>query len=330
MACKVEPFVTRHISQVDAVQPQQHWLIEPLWFVGGVGVLGGHAKVCKTYLAAELAVAVASGQPALGRLPSSNHGPVLFYGAEDPLPMLSGRFDGLAQVRALNLEALPIYLLDVPVLRLDRQDDQNRLRAAIESISPRLLVLDPLVRVAKLDENSAAEVSALLGFLRAMQRAYDLAVLVIHHARKSPASHHAHALRGSTDFAAWSDTNLFLSRKGQLLTLQIEHRFAPPPAPLTLRLESEPAPHLAIADTALDLDTTDSTRGGSALLIADDQDPLQLQIFDLLCVNRCLPTVTIRERVRKRKQDVVAALNTLATQGKIERGVGGWKRSSTE
>ena len=89
----VEPFATRHVSQVLPVPPQNRWLIEPLWFKGGVGILGGHAKVCKTHLAAEMAIAVASGQNALGMLPVTSSGPVLFYGAEDALPMLRGRFE---------------------------------------------------------------------------------------------------------------------------------------------------------------------------------------------------------------------------------------------
>ena len=37
---------------------EPHWLIEPLWGCGAVGVIGGSPKSCKTWLALEMAVAV--------------------------------------------------------------------------------------------------------------------------------------------------------------------------------------------------------------------------------------------------------------------------------
>jgi len=315
----IEPFATRHVSQVLSVPPQNRWLIEPLWFKAGVGILGGHAKVCKTHLAAELALAVASGQPALGQLQVSSKGPVLFYGAEDALPMLRARFEDLAKARALSLDHIPLFLLDVPLLSLDRTDHLLRLRAAVKHLQPRLLVLDPLVRIARLDENSAADVSALLGDLRAMQRDFDLAVLLIHHARKSKAQNPGQALRGSSDISAWSDTNLYLSRKNQRLSLQIEHRFAAPPPPLQLQLSSEPAIHLSI----LNFDSP-------IVSLPNDQnlDPLQQQLLQLLSPHRPLTTVALRSLLHRRKQHVVAALNRLQELNLVERTPEGWRLPS--
>ena len=312
---EVQPFVARHISQVRPARPNHRWLIEPLWFAGGVGILGGHAKVCKT-LAAEMALAVASGQPALGALTTHRPGTVLFYGAEDALPLLRARFEGLALCRGLALDPLSLYLLDIPVMRLDRDGDLQRLRAAVKKLCPRLLVLDPLVRIARLDENSAADVSALLGSLRALQRDYDLAVMVIHHSRKSPASHPSQALRGSSDIAAWSDTNLYLTRKAQRLTLQVEHRFAAPPEPLSLQLCTKPTLHLKLnnANTSTPPDTAHNTL-----------DPLEQQILNSLSAIRPLSTVAVRALVHRRKEHVVAALKALAQQGYVTRTPQGWR-----
>ena len=44
------------------------------------------------------------------------------------------------------------------------------------------------------------------------------------------------ALRGSGDFWAWGDSNLHLSGRPNRLRLTVEHRAAPPPAPLSLHL----------------------------------------------------------------------------------------------
>src|SRR5205823_13346804 len=51
-----------------AAQPEaQRWLVTDLWSEGAVGIVGGEPKCCKSFLALELAVAVASGRPALRR-----------------------------------------------------------------------------------------------------------------------------------------------------------------------------------------------------------------------------------------------------------------------
>ena len=99
MACRkqsVLPLPILRISEIEPAPPGTTWLIENIWLAAGVGLLGGQAKVCKTYLAAELSLAVATGMHALGRYPTLMPGPVLFYGAEDSLSALRSRFDGLA------------------------------------------------------------------------------------------------------------------------------------------------------------------------------------------------------------------------------------------
>jgi hypothetical protein len=293
-------------------------MIDDLWLTCGVGIIGGAPKVCKTYLAAELALAIASGRPALGHFSTRVCGPVLFYGAEDSLPELRVRFDNISTARSIPLDSLPIYLLDTPSLRLDIDHDLQRLRRTIECYTPRLLVLDPFVRLAKIDENSASDVAAVLASLRTLQRLYDLALILVHHARKSPSANLGYALRGSGDFAAWSDSNLLLCRKQHRLTLYLEHRCAPAPAPIHLHLHAAPAPHLVV----------DELRGPSADRAPIDgaADPLQAEILKRLQASPSpMTTVSIRNVLCKRKQDVVVALDALRQTGRIIRTDKGWQ-----
>jgi hypothetical protein len=44
------------------------------------------------------------------------------------------------------------------------------------------------------------------------------------------------ALRGSSEFHAWGDSNLYLRRDGDTLTLSIEHRAAPALKPMKIEL----------------------------------------------------------------------------------------------
>jgi len=94
-----------------------------------------------------------------------------------------------------------------------------------------------LVRLHRLDENSAADVSGLLGFLRELNRRHNLALVVVHHMAKRSRRDPGQALRGSSDLHAWTDSACYLVRRSdQRLRLTVEHRAAPAPDPLLLSL----------------------------------------------------------------------------------------------
>jgi len=171
----------------------------------------------KTWLAAELALAVASGKDALGRFPVSSQGSVLAFTAEDKPSELRDRFHAVARARSIPFQDLPVFLIDVNSLLLDDQEHLRRLRLTISKLRPKLLILDPFVRLVSIDENSAQEVSRVLGSLRALQRDFDLAVLLVHHLRKSSSPRLGQQLRGSGDFAAWYDSGFTLFRRATTL-----------------------------------------------------------------------------------------------------------------
>jgi len=58
---------------------QQRWLVDGLWSEHAVGIIGGEPKCCKSFLALDLAVAVAAGIPCLRRFTVSRPGRVLLY-----------------------------------------------------------------------------------------------------------------------------------------------------------------------------------------------------------------------------------------------------------
>ena len=105
-------------------------------------------------------------------------------------------------------------------------------------LRPRLLVLDPLVRLHGIDENHAGDVAELLAYFRSLQRQLGLSVVLVHHTRKNAADGVAagQGLRGSGDIHAFGDSNLYLRRTEQHLILSSEHRAAPASSPVYLRL----------------------------------------------------------------------------------------------
>lgn len=288
------------------------WLIDQLWARTGVGIIGGAPKCCKSWLGLDLAVSVASNSRCLDRFDVHRSGTVIIYLAEDANHIVRSRLEGIARHRRLRLENLAIEAVQVPSLRLDTAQDQTRLRETIEEKKPVLLLLDPFVRLHRSNENDVGEVSAILAHLRELQRACDTAVVVVHHARKNGTQGApGQALRGSGDFHAWGDSNLYLKRHRDRLILTVEHRAAPAPEPFLLALAGdEDATHLALAPEP----------ASEAI-----DDPVDLKILNALRrAGRPTSRSELRGLLRLRNQTLGDALRRLEQQHRIDLTDGGY------
>ncbi len=293
---------------------EQRWLVTGLWSEQAVGIVGGEPKCCKSFLALDLAVAVASGTPCLRHFSVPQPGRVLLYAAEDALHVVRRRLEGICVAAQLSLEDLDVHVITAPTVRLDLPADRTRLERTVEQYKPRLLVLDPFVRLHRIDENASGEVAPLLAYLRTLQRQHSLAVLVVHHARKSAGNMRAgQALRGSSEFHAWGDSNLYLRRSGNELNLTVEHRAAPSPPSIALEL--------AQRGDALALERVQSTA----------TQPLPPSSVDERIVSalsdsdRPLPIAELRSLCRVRKATLYARLTELVTTGRLVRSVDGYR-----
>lgn len=299
----------RLAHQLEARPEEERWLIEGLWSAEAVGIVGGEPKCCKSFLALDMAVAVASGTPCLRRFPTVQRGRVLLFAAEDSASVVRQRLAGIAAATGVALEALDIHVIVAPVVRLDVELDQRRLEETVSALRPVLLVLDPFVRLHRIDENVSAEVAPLLDFLRGLQRRHRVAVVLVHHARKGAAHLRAgQALRGSSELHAWGDSNLYLRRDGEDdLALTVEHRAAASSSGIRLLLSADgDALALRVVDGAAApavVSVTPSERV-ERILIDADQPMTQREIRDLAKIRAA--TVS----------DVLAAL---VTDGRVER-----------
>src|SRR5271170_6396100 len=211
------------VGEIRSQESAQRWLVEELWGASSVGVIGGAPKCAKTWLGLDMAVSVATGTACLGKY---------------AVPVVRERVGGMARHRGLDLAAVEIHVITAAVLRLDRDRDRTRLWETTRRLGPKLLLLDPLVRLHGIDENNAGEVAELLAFVRSLQRELDLSVLLVHHTRKNAAGGAAAGLglRGSSDIHAFGDSNLYLRRAREHLVLSSEHRAAPAATSVTLEL----------------------------------------------------------------------------------------------
>jgi hypothetical protein len=305
-------------AALDEPDPTRRWLIETLWPRAGVGIIGGAPKCGKSWLGLDLAVSVASGTPCLDTFPVAASGGVLLYMAEDAACVVKQRLAGICSHRGLDLAALPIGVITAPSVRLDLPRDQHRLHETVRRHAPRLLLLDPFVRLHRVNENQAADVSAVLGYLRELQRAHDLALVVVHHARKNGGPAGGQSLRGSGDFFAWVDTALSLRRHRQHLLLSAEHRAARATESVALALVgTERNMHLAVVpveqcDHRVPATTTDLDTAVLDALGRAGQDGL--------------PRHVLRLNVRARNQSLSEALRRLVASGRIVRRADTWVR----
>lgn len=291
------------VSKIKPQTAEQAWLIKSIWARYGVGIIGGAPKCCKSWLGLDMALSVASGTPCLDRFPVEAKGPALIYLAEDAAGSIRNRLDALCVHRRITLDGLPLYAITAPLLRLDQEAFQKALQKALAHYKPSLLLLDPLVRLHRLDENSAAEISGLLGFLRECQRTYRCAVVLVHHASKKQRAQPGQALRGSSDLHAFGDSNAYLARNKNRLTLTLEHRSARPPDPfmIELKAESDGSVHLALAEAFPN----------------PDLDLPQRVLALLRHRNRPMPANEIRAEVQAQGQRLANTLKEMAAKGLI-------------
>jgi len=296
-----------------AVQPEERrWLIDGLWAEEAVGIVGGEPKCCKSFLALDMAVSVAAGTPCLRRFKVGRPGRVLLYAAEDALHVVRLRLDGICRASNNRLEDLDIQVITAPSLRLDLDADRRRLSDAVARLRPRLILLDPFVRLHRIDENASGEVAPLLAFLRELQRSHALSVVVVHHARKGASRVRAgQALRGSSEFHAWGDSNLYLRRSSDKLTLTVEHRAAPSIGGISLRLAS--------SGDALALETAESAASEETVPPAAVESPERRIETALASSPTPLTVAALRQSCRLRTATLCDILAGLVRDGRAQK-----------
>ena len=308
------PLPVVRVAEIPREDQPQRWLVDQLWGDSSVGLIGGAPKCSKTWLGLDLALSVATGTACLGKYAVARAGPVLVYLAEDALAVLRERVAGMARHRGLDLADVEMHVITAPTLRLDRDPHRSRLLETAKRLRPRLVLLDPLVRLHGIDENKAGEVAGLLAYFRALQRQLDLSVILVHHTRKNAAGGAAagQGLRGSSDLHAFGDSNLYLRRTRERLLLSSEHRAAAASPPVYLELVATDAQttHLEVVTEV------EGPKRGS----------LQDQVLARLAGGVLQTRAALRDALGVKNQRLGEALESLEQGGQIQRTPTGWRR----
>jgi hypothetical protein len=189
----------------------------------GLGMLAGRPKIGKSWMALDIALAVATpGGTCLGGL-EPDHGDVLYAACEDSERRLQSRITRLA---GAYREGWPKTLhLATGWRRLD-QGGVIDIAEWITSVeNPRLAILDTLASVKPIKTNNGyQEDYAALENLHHLMNNVGIAGLILHHQRKSEAEDPLDTISGTLGLAGCLDTPIVLQGGPAGMTLYVRGR----------------------------------------------------------------------------------------------------------
>lgn len=170
--------------------------IWPGFLSGTVGALVAPGATGKSFWALEASVAVtAPGADLLGIKPSAS-GPVVYFAAEDPEPVLIRRIHAIGRHLSPDARcsvAEKLALEPVMGRRMDLANDAELSDVTRRCEGARLAVFDTLSRFHTLDENNNGLMAGLVARMEYIAAQTGAAVLYLHHTSK------ASALQGQGD-----------------------------------------------------------------------------------------------------------------------------------
>jgi hypothetical protein len=190
----------------------------------GLSILAGRPKVGKSWMALDVAIAVAAGRICLGeRRPIE--GDVLYCALEDNQRRLQRRIDKI--LGYLGIGWPERLTLTTSWRRLDKGGVEDVAAWAGSVADPRLVILDTLAGVRPIrtrdgyteDYESLAELHRLSN-----ERGRGLGALVLHHTRKMDAEDPLDTISGTLGLAGCADTALVIARSPNGTTLYVRGR----------------------------------------------------------------------------------------------------------
>ncbi|MHC4643952.1 MAG: AAA family ATPase [Planctomycetota bacterium] len=245
------------------------WHVDHLIPRRGCGFLAAAPKSGKTWLSLDLALAIASGRPFLGK--ETKTGVAAYIGGEGGAGRLQQRLTWLASGRKLRNHALFAERLFITLnteLRLNTKRGMSDLRRELDSIQPTLLILDPFSRFHSCRENERDSMEPLLSDITKLSEDYQAFILIVHHAPKPGKEGNFYdPLRGSSALRGWHDALLWLEQPdSDSKILQAELRDAEIPDPLELTLDiNETLGIASVGIQAIDEDLPDEKLVASIL-----------------------------------------------------------------
>ncbi len=260
---------------------------------GTVSVIVGKPKAGKSTFARNLAFAVSTGRSFLGS--DTLQGEVIYLALEERPEEIKADFQAMG---AAGDEPILIHAADTPEAAMLELVELVRRR------KPRLVVIDPLFRLARIrDEKAYAETYQALGPLIDVARETGTHILLTHHAGKSLKADAIDAPLGSTALGGIPSTVLLLKRTEGYRTIQTVQRIGND-----------------LPETGLSFDVgTRSLLLGTSKTEMERADAEERILEYLEGATEPQTQEQIREKVEGQTKTIRAALTSLTQSGKVQR-----------
>lgn len=200
------------------------WVV-PGYLPEGFSVLAGRQKLGKTWLALDIATAVALGGFSMGAV-ECEQGNVLYIDLENGKRRVQRRIETLFPNPRIRPDLGNLQFVEnAPRLNAGFIDACEEWRTSVAS--PRLIVIDVLQRVKPAGvatKNAYENDYAIFEGLQKWATANCIAVVGLHHTKKGGAEDPLESLSGSNGLSAVADTTLVLDRDGNGVTLYVRGR----------------------------------------------------------------------------------------------------------
>lgn len=174
------------------------WLVDDWLPDKSITFLVSPPESYKTWLLLDLAVSVSAGVPFLDRYQVNNPGPTLIIQQEDSH---SGLTDRLALIVEQKLGMLPKLgdgewsvpsMPDIPIyvhpdrqLRFDNPKVLEEMEKQIETIKPKVIMIDPLYSTTASTDNYMADLANRMMVLKTWRDKYGCSFVIAHHSKKN-------------------------------------------------------------------------------------------------------------------------------------------------
>lgn len=194
--------------------PPVEWLWEN-WIPNGMlSLLGAWQGTGKSWLALDLARIVSQGDKWPDGAAVQHNGPCIYVEAE-AVPRIT-----VDRIRSMSIDAKHIYPFlpdSFGIMDLANRDWQDRLADMVDSLHPRLIIIDSLTNVSETGQNGVEDVRNLLMYLVRLADFGNCGLVAIHHLRKPAGGQltlpgvSIHDFRGSGHITAMARTIMGLS-----------------------------------------------------------------------------------------------------------------------
>ena len=203
------------------------WQVPGFWMKASHGIVAGEPKSFKSTLVMDLMMSIASGAPFLGKFPVEETGTVLYIQNENAEWIMKDRFEKMllnkglvgkvshqntsTKLKVKFAPDVPLYMINQQGFMLTDEDQQEFLEETIQTMKPKLIVLDPLYLMFDGDIASAQELFPILQWLLYLKNEYNCGIMLIHHWNKGGDSKRGgQRMLGSTTLHGWIESAWYL------------------------------------------------------------------------------------------------------------------------